>query len=117
MPFIVGDERRVCRPGEIVFVPAGVEHGFVAETETVLDIFSEQRMGLYVIVLEPGGARRVEEVFIEGFPSSRPRLMIEVRFAESRDFPAVASLVQEAHALHAQALPGVFQSPKAMVAR
>jgi hypothetical protein len=36
----------------------------------VLDIFSEQRMGVYVIVLALGGARRVEEVFMEGFPSS-----------------------------------------------
>jgi len=42
--------------------------------------------------------------------------MIEVRPAESPDFPAVASLVQEMHALHALALPYVFQPPTATVA-
>jgi diamine N-acetyltransferase len=42
--------------------------------------------------------------------------MIEVRLAESRDFPAVASLVQEVHALHALALPDVFQPPTTTVA-
>lgn len=37
--------------------------------------------------------------------------MIEVRLAAAIDAAAVAALAQEAHALHAAALPGVFQPP------
>ena len=68
--FSVGGERRVCRPGMVVFVPRAVEHGFVALTDITLQVFSEQCMGLYVVVLEPDSTRRIEEIYIEGFPSS-----------------------------------------------
>jgi quercetin dioxygenase-like cupin family protein len=68
--FTVGDERRQCGPGTVVIVPPGVMHGFVAETDTVIEIFSEQAMGLYVLVHEPDGDERTEEVYMEGFPSS-----------------------------------------------
>jgi hypothetical protein len=68
--FAAGDERRTCGPGTIVFVPAGVEHGFVLETDAVIDIFSQQDMGLYVTVCEEDGSRRTEEVLMEGFPST-----------------------------------------------
>jgi ribosomal protein S18 acetylase RimI-like enzyme len=39
----------------------------------------------------------------------------EVRPAESRDAAAVAGLAQEVHAMHAAALPAVFQPPGARV--
>jgi quercetin dioxygenase-like cupin family protein len=68
--FAAGDERRTCEPGTLVFVPAGVEHGLLLETDAVIDIFSQQDMGLYVVVCEPDGSRRTEEVFMEGFPST-----------------------------------------------
>jgi len=93
MRFAVGEERRTGGPGSIVFVPAGVEHGFVAETEVVVDIFSQQDMGLYVVVCEPDGSRRTEEVFMEGFPSTHtppagqgwtPREHIRALYATTR---------------------------------
>lgn len=70
--FTAGGEQKECGPGEIVFVPSGVEHGFLVLTDTCLEIFSQQRMGLHVVVLESDGTRRVEEIFMEGFPSSNP---------------------------------------------
>lgn len=91
--FTVGDEQRVCGPGTIVFVPAGVRHGFVAETDAVLDVFSQQRMGVYVVVVEPDGAEREEEIFMPGFPSSNeppagqsytPRERIRAMYATTR---------------------------------
>ena len=68
--FTAGGERRTVGPGTIVFVPAGVEHGFVIEEDAIIDIFSQQDMGLYVTVIDPDGTRRVEEIFMEGFPST-----------------------------------------------
>lgn len=69
--FTVGADQGVCGPGAIVVVPAGVRHGFVAESPAVVDVFSEQRMGVYVVVLGPDGSEREEEVFMEGFLASR----------------------------------------------
>ena len=68
--FTAGAEQRVCEPGTIVYVPPGVRHGFVAETDTTIDVFSQQNMGLYVVVMEPDGVEREEEIFMQGFPSS-----------------------------------------------
>lgn len=91
--FAAADERRTCGPGSIVFVPAGVEHGFVVEARAVIDIFSQQDMGLYVVVQEPDGPRRTEEVFMEGFPSTHtppagrdwtPRAHIRALYATTR---------------------------------
>jgi mannose-6-phosphate isomerase-like protein (cupin superfamily) len=94
MRFAVGDEWRTGALGDIVFVPAGVEHGFVCETDVVIDIFSQQDMGLYVIVVEPDGSRRTEEVFMQGFPSTHaapagqgwtPRAHIRALYATTRE--------------------------------
>ncbi len=68
--FYVAGERKTCRAGEIVFVPANVEHGFLALTDATIEIFSEQKMGLYVVVLGADGSRKIEEIYMEGFPSS-----------------------------------------------
>lgn len=70
MRFTAGDEQRVCGPGMIVFVPAHMRHGFLVEADAEVDIFSEQDMGLYVVVQSPDGTERVEEIFMAGFPSS-----------------------------------------------
>lgn len=70
-----------------------MRHGFLAETAVVLDVFSEQRMGVYVVVVEPNGTESEEEVFIAGFPSSHepppgqpytPRERIRTLFASTR---------------------------------
>lgn len=92
--FALGDERRTFGPGAIVFVPAGVEHGFVIEADALIDIFSQQDMGLHVVVREPDGSRRTEEVFMEGFPSTHsppggqewtPRAHIRALYATTLD--------------------------------
>jgi len=104
--FTVGAEQRACEPGAIVFVPAGVRHGFVAETAAVLDVFSEQRTGVYVIVLAPDGTERKEEIFIAGFPSSHepppgqehtPRERIRALYATTRHLLARPPAVTAAH--------------------
>jgi mannose-6-phosphate isomerase-like protein (cupin superfamily) len=91
--FVAGNEQRVCDPGTIIFVPAGVRHGFVAETEATVDVFSQQQMGLYVVVIDPDGTEREEEIFMEGFPSSHtppageaytPRARIRAMYATTR---------------------------------
>ena len=112
--FTAGIEQQVCGPGTIVFVPAGVRHGLVAETATTVDVFSEQDMGVYVVVLEPDGAEREEEIFMEGFPSSHappagqgwtPRRHIRALYATTRHLlgpaPAVAGEVNG----HVEVLP------------
>jgi uncharacterized RmlC-like cupin family protein len=70
----VGAEQRVCGPGTIIFVPAGVRHGFLVESAVVLDVFSEQHMGVYVLYVAPNGTESEEEIFIAGFPSSNEPL-------------------------------------------
>ena len=44
MEFRVGEERRMCGPGDIVVIPGGVEHeGWFHEDTEVIDIFSPPR--------------------------------------------------------------------------
>jgi len=91
--FALDGDHREGSAGDIVFVPPGVEHGFVCLTETTIDIYSEQDMGIYVIVLAPDGTRRVEEIYMQGFPSSHtppagaswtPRETIRALYATTR---------------------------------
>ncbi len=44
MEFRLGDERRVCGPGEVVVIAAGVEHeAFFPEDTEVIDVFAPPR--------------------------------------------------------------------------
>jgi quercetin dioxygenase-like cupin family protein len=44
MEFRLGDERRICGPGDVVVIPPGVEHeAFFAEDTEVIDVFSPPR--------------------------------------------------------------------------
>ncbi len=44
MDFRVGDERRVCGPGDVVVIPGGVEHeGWFTEDTDVIDVFAPPR--------------------------------------------------------------------------
>ncbi len=44
MEFRLGDERRTCGPGDIVVIPAGVEHeAFFPEDTEVADVFAPPR--------------------------------------------------------------------------
>jgi quercetin dioxygenase-like cupin family protein len=44
MEFRLGDEQRMCGPGDIVVIPAEVEHeGWIREDTEVIDVFSPPR--------------------------------------------------------------------------
>ena len=44
MEFRIGDERRMCGPGDVVVIPGGVEHeGWFHEDTEVIDVFSPPR--------------------------------------------------------------------------
>ena len=44
MEFRLGDEQRMCGPGDIVVIPGGVEHeGWIREDTEVIDFFSPPR--------------------------------------------------------------------------
>jgi len=44
MEFRLGDEQRMCGPGDIVVIPGGVEHeGWIREDTEVIDVFSPPR--------------------------------------------------------------------------
>jgi hypothetical protein len=68
--FTVGREQRACGPGMLAVAPAGVRHGFVVLEDCVLDVVSQQDMGLVVVERLADGSEREVEVFMEGFPSS-----------------------------------------------
>ena len=55
----IGDETRVCGPGE---------HGFIVLADSVLETFGQRKVGSYTIVLDPDGTRRVVETFVQGRP-------------------------------------------------
>ncbi|WP_224996179.1 cupin domain-containing protein [Cesiribacter sp. SM1] len=69
--FTAAGEQKECGPGYVVFIPAGVEHGFYVVEDACLDVFSEQKMGLFIKVMDGDGSFRTEEVYVENFPSSR----------------------------------------------
>jgi Cupin domain len=66
----VGGERRTCRPGDIVVIPAHTAHGFHTHTETMLEVIAEQRMGTYYPTRAPDGSRRYVEAFRPNLPWS-----------------------------------------------
>jgi len=67
-----GDEQRLCTPGQLVVVPAGVLHGFHVQTETVLEVVAEYDIGtLYPVRSATGGVELVE-VHRPDMPWGRP---------------------------------------------
>jgi mannose-6-phosphate isomerase-like protein (cupin superfamily) len=66
----VGGERRTCRPGDVVVIPAHTVHGFHTYTETTLDVIAEQDMGTYYPARGPDGVRRYVVAFRENLPWS-----------------------------------------------
>lgn len=69
--FTVNGVQKVCNPGAILFIPAGVEHGFLVLEDACLDVISQQKMGLIVKILAPDGTETFREVYLQDFPSSR----------------------------------------------
>jgi quercetin dioxygenase-like cupin family protein len=69
--FLVHGERKVCRAGEIAFVPPETLHGFTVLEDAVIEVFGEQEMGEYVTIVEPDGSRHEVEVFVAELPWDR----------------------------------------------
>ncbi len=61
---MIGEERRVCRAGEIAFFPPRVEHGFLVLTDSKIEVYGQQQMGEYVVVMDAEGNRQEREVFL-----------------------------------------------------
>lgn len=61
------------RPRYAPRLPPGVEHGFIALADSVLETFGPRKVGSYTIVLEPDGTRRVVESFMQGVPGTATR--------------------------------------------
>jgi uncharacterized RmlC-like cupin family protein len=60
----IGAERKICRAGEIAFFPPRIEHGFLVLVDAEIEVYGQQQMGEYVIVLDTDGTRREQEVFL-----------------------------------------------------
>jgi mannose-6-phosphate isomerase-like protein (cupin superfamily) len=58
----VGDERRVCRAGDIAVVPPDTLHGFRVISDTIMEVIAEQDIGTFWPVRQPDGTRRLVQV-------------------------------------------------------
>ena len=67
-----GDERRVCRQGDLVTVAPGVPHGFRVLRETVLEVLAEYDIGTLYAVRSGHGATELVEVHRQDMPWGRP---------------------------------------------
>ena len=68
----VGDERRLCRPGDLAIVPRRVLHGFQVVQDAVVEIVAEHDMGTLFPVRQPDGSRHLVEVYRRDLPWSAP---------------------------------------------
>jgi quercetin dioxygenase-like cupin family protein len=68
----IGDQRRECVPGDVIVVPAGEWHGFLALEETVLEVVAEQRIGTVYPVQNAEGSTELVEVHRRDMPWGRP---------------------------------------------
>jgi quercetin dioxygenase-like cupin family protein len=67
----LGDQRRMCRAGDVVVVPPDVLHGFRASTATTLEVVAEYDIGTIFPVRGEDGERRFVEVFRQDMPWGR----------------------------------------------
>jgi quercetin dioxygenase-like cupin family protein len=67
----VGDSSRELTNGELLIVPAGTHHGYVAEETAEIEVYGEIGAGEFLVYRDADGSERVEEVFMAGAPWSR----------------------------------------------
>lgn len=67
-----GDDRRVCRSGDLVVVKPSMPHGFRALTETVLEVVAEYDIGTVYPVSGTGAEVELVEVYRRDLPWCRP---------------------------------------------
>ncbi len=69
--FRVNDETREVRAGEVVIIPPGADHAYMALEDCELEVYGEIGMGQFYRVTDLDGTVREEEVFVRGRPWSR----------------------------------------------
>jgi quercetin dioxygenase-like cupin family protein len=69
--FRVGDNTREVSAGEVVIIPPGTRHGYVALENSEVEILGEIGAGEFITVRHPDGSSRDEEQFVRGHPWSR----------------------------------------------
>jgi quercetin dioxygenase-like cupin family protein len=69
--FRVGDASREVGAGEVVIIPPGIRHGYVALENAEVEILGEIGAGEFITVRDPDGTTREEELFVRGHPWSR----------------------------------------------
>jgi mannose-6-phosphate isomerase-like protein (cupin superfamily) len=68
----VGDEQRVCGPGDVVIIPADVVHGFRTTTDVAMEVVAELDAGQVFPVTGADGTTELVEVYRADMPWSRP---------------------------------------------
>jgi hypothetical protein len=68
----VGDERRLCRAGDVAVVPPNVLHGFQVVQDTLMEVVSEYDIGTLFPVRQADGSRRLVEVYRADLPWCAP---------------------------------------------
>jgi mannose-6-phosphate isomerase-like protein (cupin superfamily) len=67
----VDDATQVLGAGQVLIVPAGTRHGYVALEDSEIEVYGEIGAGEFMTVHEPDGSSHDEEIFMEGAPWSR----------------------------------------------
>ena len=68
----MGDEQRVCGPGDVVIIPADVVHGFRTTTAVAMEVVAELDAGQVFPVAGEDGTTELVEVYRADMPWSRP---------------------------------------------
>ena len=67
----VGDQRKVCSPGDVAIVPPDTLHGYRAHVDTTLEVIAEYEIVTLFPVPDGRGGRRLVEVFRQDMPWGR----------------------------------------------
>jgi quercetin dioxygenase-like cupin family protein len=67
----VGDERRTCSAGDVVVVPPDVQHGFLALSDTTLEVIAEYDIGTLFPIRDEHGREQLVEVYRPDMPWGR----------------------------------------------
>jgi quercetin dioxygenase-like cupin family protein len=68
----VGDQQQRCRAGDIAIIPPNTWHGFLALSDTVIEVVAEQAIGTFFPVRRPDGTRAIVETYRQDMPWTAP---------------------------------------------
>ena len=69
--FRVGEQIREVSAGEVVIIPPGTKHGYIALENSEVEILGEIGAGEFITLRNSDGTTREEEQFVRGHPWSR----------------------------------------------